>query len=324
MNSKSINILVITPVKHIKGVCEILEVSGDVTYLDDPSMSEVKELVGEADAIFTNPNKSNIYIGDEIFKVAKKLSFIATASTGTVHIDIPEAKRRGIKVISLTEERATIDKISSTAEHAFALTLTALRNIPASIESVREGEWDYEKFIGRQMDHLTVGIVGFGRLGGYYAKYARAFGARILVYDPHREIVADGVEQTDLEALLVNSDVVTLHVHVSDETRHMINEKTLSKMKSDVLLVNTSRGEICNEPDLINFLFNNPHAKYATDVLAEETTHKATNPLLQATLSSKQLIITPHIGGMTVEGQEISYTRAAQLLREQLRAVEEN
>ena len=306
--------LVITPVKHIQGVSEILEKTGNVTYMNDPTTKDVLDIISMYDAVFTNPNKSDIYLGEEIFSRAGRLKVIATASTGTVHIDKKMARERGIHIISLTEERSVINKISSTAEHAFALTLAALRNIPASIDSVKNGNWDYEKFIGRQMDHLTVGVIGFGRLGNYFAHYARAFGSRVLVHDPYKDVLDKDLEKVDFEFLISNSDIISLHLHVTKETRGMMNADVLSQMKPDVILVNTSRGEICIEKDIIKFMYENPNAKYATDVLSDENRNKNLNPIIDSLAISNQIIVTPHIGGMTKEGQMIAYNHAAKLL----------
>tara|TARA_Y100000817_G_C16852394_1_gene542599 strand:+ start:414 stop:1373 length:960 start_codon:yes stop_codon:yes gene_type:complete len=308
-------LLVITPVKHIDGVCTKLESYFDVTYIDNPNINEIFSIMKHYEAIFTNPNKSKIFIGKDLIDKAKNLKAICTASTGTNHIDIDYAKKKNIFIISLTEERKIINKISSTAEHSFALTLSSLRNIPASYSDVLNGGWDYEKFIGRQMDGLTIGVIGFGRLGSLYSKYCMAFGSKILVFDPYKNISESGVRQVhEIAELLSMSDVISLHVHVTDETKNMIDKNCLNQMKPGVLIINTSRGEIINEPDLIEYLSRNKFAKIATDVLADEIRNREDSPLLNFALKSNQVIVTPHIGGMTKEAQEIAYNHAANLL----------
>ena len=122
-------LLVITPVKHICGVQVEMEKICDTTYLNDPTVGEVIDIIQDYDALFTNPNKSKVFIGEEVIDAAKKLKVICTASTGTNHIDKEYARKNSIPILSLTEEREVINRISSTAEHAFALTLTSLRNI---------------------------------------------------------------------------------------------------------------------------------------------------------------------------------------------------
>jgi D-3-phosphoglycerate dehydrogenase len=308
-------ILVITPVRHIIGVPEVLESAGEVTYMDDPSAGEVTSVIDGFDAIFTNPNKSKVFIGKDILDAAKTLKVICTASTGTNHIDKPYVEKLGLPILSLTEERDVINRISSTAELAFSLTLASLRHVVKSHKAVLGGEWNYEKYIGRQMNCLTIGSIGYGRLGSMYSKYCKAFGSRVLVHDPYKEVEDTEIEQVDsLEYLLKESDIVAIHVHVTEETIGMINKTCFDVMKKDVVLVNTSRGDMVNEVDLVDFLQSNPGARVATDVLADEIRNRTSSPLLKYALESEQVIITPHIGGMCREAQEIAYGHAAKLL----------
>ena len=308
-------ILIITPVKHIKGVIEILEKSAELKILEDPDESEVLRIINEYDALFTNPNKSNIYIGSKLIKFAKKLKVVCTASTGTNHIDKETLINNKIELISLTEEREIINKISSTAELAFGLTLSCLRNIITGHKSVMEGQWDYTKFIGRQMNFLTIGIIGFGRLGEIYANYCNAFGAKILIYDPYKKIKNKSFTQVEsMKSILEESNIISLHVHVSKETIGLISKNELNLMKKDVILINTSRGDIINEIDLVSFLQKNPASKVGTDVLADEVVNRKESPLLLFAKTSNQVTITPHIGGMTKEAQEIAFCHAANKL----------
>jgi D-3-phosphoglycerate dehydrogenase len=309
-------ILVRTPVRHIIGVPEVLESAGEVTYMDDPSVEEVISVIDGYDAIFTNPNKSKVFIGEQVLDAAKNLKVICTASTGTNHIDKSYVAKLGLPILSLTEERDVINRISSTAELAFSLTLASLRHVVKSYKAVLEGEWNYEKYIGRQMNCLTIGSIGYGRLGSMYSKYCKAFDSRVLVYDPYKEVKDKGVEQVDsLRYLLQESDVVAIHVHVTEETIGMINKACFNLMKKDVILVNTSRGDMVNELDLVDFLKKNLGARVATDVLADEIRNRMESPLLKYALESEQVIITPHIGGMCREAQEIAYGHAALRLK---------
>lgn len=314
-------ILVITPVRHISGVAEILQQSGDVTYLDDPTASEVAAVVAGFEAVFTNPNKSKVFLGPGVLGAAERLRVICTASTGTNHIDKVWAKSRGIPILSLTDEREVINRISSTAELAFGLTLAGLRHIVRSHAAAAGGEWDYTKYIGRQMDGLTIGVVGYGRLGSMYAGYCRAFGSRVLVFDPYKTVVDSALQQvTHLHELLAVADVVSLHVHVSAETTRMIDASCFSAMKPEVLLVNTSRGEVVDEPAAAAFLRTHPAAMLATDVLSNEQTDRTSSPLLRLASEGGQVILTPHIGGMTREAQEMAYCHAAGQLQRFLEA----
>jgi D-3-phosphoglycerate dehydrogenase len=310
-------VLVITPVDHINGVKGSLESFAEVTYLEDPSLKEVFNIIKDYDAIFTNPNKSKVFIGSDLIDAAKNLKVICTASTGTNHIDKDYALENGLPILALTEERKVINRISSTAELAFALTMASLRHLVRSHNNALNGEWDYMNYIWRQMNCLTVGVIGYGRLGKMYSNYCKAFGSRVIVYDPYKHIDDVDIEQVNnLDSLLQESDVISLHVHVSDETQDMLDAQALSKMKKDVLIVNTSRGDIVQESDLVRFLSNNQEARIATDVIADEQRNRLKSPLLEYAKKSEQVILTQHIGGMSREAQEIAYGHAATRLKD--------
>ena len=186
MSVKNIKkILSITPISHIKNVEKELKKIGKLEILNDPNENDVIKKIPQFDAIFTNPNKSKVFIGKSIMDKAINLKVISTASTGTNHIDFNYAKKKKIKILSLKKEKKITNKISSTAEHALALTLASLRNITTSNKSVLNGEWDYTKFIGNQMNQLTIGIIGYGRLGKKYANYCKSLSNSVFFFDPY-------------------------------------------------------------------------------------------------------------------------------------------
>ncbi len=319
MIARKPKILVITPVKHLRDVENILTQFAEVVYVPDPTIGELvshKEWA-DCDAIFTNPNKSKVYLGSELLAHFSQIKVICTASTGTIHIDKDYLLKRGIKLLALTNERDVINQITSTAEHAFALTLASLRNIYNSVESVTRGKWDYSPYVGRQVKDLVFGVIGYGRLGKLYSQYALGFGSTVLVNDPYQTDFASGVHSVSLRELIKKSDIISLHVHVTPETKEMVNDEFLSDAKKNLLLVNTSRGEVIEENDLVSFLNNNPAAKYATDVITDETSSKTKSPVMQLFLKSpgQPVMITPHVGGMTYEGQNIAFSHAARMLQ---------
>ena len=231
-------ILVITPIKHISDVYNELSKYFEIIYIPEATKEEVINNSKDIEAIYTNPNKSNIFIGKDLIDNAKSLKVVCTASTGTNHIDKKYLREKNINLISLTEERKIINTISSTAEHAFALLLSTIRNIPMAWDSVKDGSWDYEPYIGRQLDKLVIGSIGYGRLGTFFCNYAKAFGSKVLVYDPYKEIHDTEINKVDLNELLMNCDVISFHVHVSNETEKMVSKEWFSKMKDDVLMIN--------------------------------------------------------------------------------------
>ncbi len=311
-------ILIITPIEHLKNVKDILlSISNsEIVFLPNCKINDIDKHK-DSFAIFTNPNKSNIYLGRKTLSSFKKLKIICTASTGTIHIDKSFCSDNKIEIISLTEERNIINKIPSTAEHAFALMLSSIRNIPKAIQSVKNDLWNYEPYIGRQIKSLRVGVIGYGRLGTFFANYCDAFGANVIVYDPYKSVIHPRIKQTDnMTFLAKTTEIISLHVHVTKETQGMINSSFLNHCNKSLHLINTSRGEIVNENDLVNFLNNNKKSKYATDVLSEEINGIKNNPIKKYfETNQEQVIITPHIGGMTEEAQNMAYEHAANLLK---------
>ena len=309
-------LLVITPIEHIAGLLEKLESKFEVTLVPDPTFNQIRQYLEHVNVVYTNPNKSKLPIDRKFMEASPNLEQIVTASTGTIHIDVRHAEEIGISVISLTREYSTINKISSTAEHAVALTFALLRNLYPAINDVSAGIWDYEKFIGRQMNALTVGVIGYGRLGKMYARFMEVFGAEILICDPFLDPDTCPYPLMDKETLFVRSNIISLHVHANEENLKMIDDVTLNFAKSDVMIVNTARGEVVDEEAMVQFLKKNPKAKLATDVLADELENKWKSPLLGyfKAGNESQLTITPHIGGMSREAQEIAYHRVADLL----------
>ena len=293
-------IICITPIKHIKGVYDNLCTLGKVIYEPYIAYDELKKRITEPGnaitTIFTNPNKQTFKLDRELLKYST-VSCVITASTGLNHIG--EYFKKNFKVYSLTTEHKIIDRISSTAEHAFALMMSIVRNIPESFDDVKNGNWDYEKFIGTQLGGKRIGVIGYGRLGKMMIRYCWGFGMTPAVYDPYKDY-------NDLDLVLKQSDIISLHVHVTDETKHMVDKKFLDSMKKGSYIINTSRGEIVNETDIIESLESGHLAGYATDVVDDEFGNIENSELIKRT-KDLNIIVTPHIGGMTREAQEIAY-----------------
>jgi D-3-phosphoglycerate dehydrogenase len=312
LNKKKL--LILTPIKHIDGLFELLSLNFNCIYLPNEPINKIINSLQDCDLVFTNPNKSKLMFNAEFFEKAPLLKAIYTASTGTDHIDINVAQSLGIKIFSLANEKKVINELTSTAELAFTFALMAARNVLGAIEHVRNGGWDYEEFIGRQFSSLTVGVVGFGRLGKMFANYCKAFGATVLVYDPFVEINSDYTPVNTLIDLAKAVDVISLHVHHTKETKSLVNSSFFDHCKRSINIINTSRGEIIDELALAKFLKDNTHATYYSDVLSNEILGRNINPLMNNTLPQNQLIITPHIGGMTTEGQKKAFYYTANVM----------
>jgi len=244
-------------------------------------------------------------INRQVLSKAKKLKIIASATTNERHIDLKEAPKKGIKVLSLKGERKILDKVPSTAELAFGFLLTLVRFIPFSFASVKEYHWEREKFKGQELLGKTMGILGYGRLGKIMGRFSKGFGMKVMAHDPclkAKVIKKDGVLPCSFEKLLKESDVFSLHLNLTPETEKMINKSCFKKMKKSVYLINTARGEIINEKDLLWALKNKEIAGAGLDFLTGEWGFGEGfkhNPLVEYAKTHNNLIIVPHLGGMT-------------------------
>ncbi len=193
--------------------------------------------------------------------------------------------------------------------------LALIRNLPKAVEGASNYDWDYEKYMSRQLDHLTVGIVGYGRLGEIYARFCDPFFKDIFVTDPYKK-VPDKYCQVEMDELLQKSDVVALHIHLNKENYHIINEKSINKMKDGVYLINTSRGDIVDEKAVIAAIRNGKIKGYATDVISDEYKNGVRgSQLIKVMNEGLNIVISPHIAGCTKEAQKIAYLYAISKLR---------
>ena len=296
-------IAVVTPVSHLDGVVELLESKGEVYFLENGTRHQVRELLlnNPIDTIFCNPNQQSYKI-DEDLLWGTNVRVINTASTGLNHIDLEYCESVGIEIQCHKNDFELINQLPSTSELAFGLLLDLMRNITMSNNvTKRDKSWDYLPFVGQQMKDYKVGIVGYGRLGKMMAKFCRAFDAEVYIYDPY----SDESNIDTLEELFDICDAVSLHVHVTDETRYMIDYDLLSRGVK--FLVNTSRGEIVNETDIIRALRECKLWGYGADVIEDEFGDPSKSPFFDLENSKLNCIFTPHTGGMTIQGQTKAY-----------------
>jgi phosphoglycerate dehydrogenase-like enzyme len=302
-------ILCITPVKHLEGVYEKLLGYGEVIYepeIDRDTLKIMLDVFGP-EYLFTNPNKQNFLLDGDILQCGK-LKVINTCSTGLNHIDLDYCKEKGIDVWSLKEDYKLINDLPSTSELAFGLMMSLLRNIPKSFHSVRDGNWDYEPYVGHQIKGKTIGVIGYGRLGKIMCRLFDGWGVDTFVYDPYTDVDVEKDFEVDLTTLLEYSDVVFLHTHVTDETRGIVDDEFLSQMKQGSYLVNTARGELVDEDAIIKSIKQGHLKGYGTDVIKDEFGDIQNSKLVEFSINpNNNVVITPHIGGMTIEGQTKAY-----------------
>lgn len=275
-----------------EGVALLREAGLKVDVKPTITREELKAAVKDYEAVVV---RSRTKITEEIINAAPKLKMIARVGVGLDNIALKAAEAMGVKVLHAPE--AVSD---STAEHTLTLILAQARKIPAADASMKRGEWAKTGLMGRQLKGKTLGVVGFGRVGSRVGRVARALGMRVLAYDVVlneallREV---GAEAVALEELLRSSDVVTLHVTLTPETRHLIGRRELGLMKRGAVLVNAARGGLIDEGALLDALKNGQLGGAALDVYEEEP------PTRQELQKLPNIVSTPHIGAQTEEAQ---------------------
>lgn len=231
-----------------------------------------------------------------------RCQFVVSATTGTDHLDLESLNQSGIQVLCLREERDFLETIGVTAELTLGLILALARRLPAAVNSVvGQGRWDRDAFRGIELYGKTAGIVGLGRLGQKMSRYLSALGMKVIGWDPYVPHL-DGVQPaSSLDALLMESNVVTVHIPLNQETRVMFNSERFAAMRSGAFFINTSRGDLVDENALLDVLLSGHLGGAALDVLCGEPEIDLDNQLVRYAGNHSNLIITPHIGG-AVEG----------------------
>src|SRR5271166_1941770 len=240
---------------------------------------------------------------------APRLRVVGRAGVGVDNIDLDEATKRGILVMS-TPGGSSV----SVAEHTFALLLALARQLPKFDAAMREGRWE-KSSSGAEVRGKTLGLIGLGRIGSEVATRADGFEMRVIGYDPFISEAAAkefSVELVPLEKLYAESDFISLHTAVSPQTKDMINAATIAKMKKGVRIVNAARGELIHEADLAAAIKSGHVAGAALDVFAEEPPKNC--PLI----GLPNVITTPHVAGSTAEAQEELGTQVAVQIKDYL------
>ena len=247
-------------------------------------------------------------IDSEILKLATNLKYIVTPTTGHNHIDCDYAEQKGIEIVSLRGETKFLENITATAELTWGLLLSLIRHIPQAHQDVLSGGWSRDKYYGNELRGKVLGILGYGRLGKMVARYGQAFGMSVLVYDKNVSPDAVNVEFLELDEILARADIVTVHLPLNQSTNGILGSKFFQNIKEGAFFLNTARGEILDDESLIAALKEGRVAAAAMDVLPDEVSlHEdwlKNSKLAIYARDNKNLIITPHIGGVTYESVE--------------------
>ncbi|AFL95460.1 D-3-phosphoglycerate dehydrogenase [Thermococcus cleftensis] len=301
-------VLVAAPL-HEKAM-EVLRKAGfDVIYEEYPDEERLVELVKDVDAIIV---RSKPKVTRRVIESAPKLKVIGRAGVGLDNIDLEAAKERGIKVVNSPGASSR-----SVAELAIALMFSVARKVAFADRKMREGVWAKKQCMGIELEGKTIGVIGFGRIGYEVAKIAHALGMKVLLYDPYpnEEMAKEvGGKFAQLEELLRESDVVTLHVPLVEQTYHLINEERLKLMKPTAILINAARGAVVDTSALVKALQEGWIAGAGLDVFEEEPLPKD-HPLTKL----DNVVLTPHIGASTEEAQMRAGVQVAEQIVEILK-----
>ncbi|QCJ43870.1 phosphoglycerate dehydrogenase [Bacillus sp. S3] len=254
---------------------------------------ELKKIIGDYDALIV---RSQTKVTEDLLLAADRLRVIARAGVGVDNIDVNAATRKGIIVINAPGANT----IAAT-EHTLAMMLSLARKIPQAHQKTAAGEWDRNSFKGVELYKKTLGVIGMGKIGTEVAKRAKSFGMNILGFDPY--LTEDrakklGMTKASLDLIARESDFITIHTPLTNDTRGLINDDYLSKTKKGVRFVNCARGGVIDEKALVRAIQAGHVAGAALDVFEKEPV--ADLELLQ----NPNIIVTPHLGASTVEAQE--------------------
>lgn len=275
-----------------------MEAFGDVVVYDRTNPKDIVSRIGDAEVVYTNKTP----ITKETLDACPNIKFIGVLATGYNIIDIAAAKEKGIPVSNIPTYGT-----AAVSQFAIALLLELCHHIGAHSDAVKAGEWSsnpdwcFWKYPLVELDGKTMGIIGFGRIGQDTGKIAQALGMKVLAYDAFKrpELESDTCHYVDLDTLLKESDVISLHCPLFPDTEGIINKDTIAKMKDGVMIINDSRGPLIVEQDLRDALDSGKVAGAALDVVSTEPI-KMDNPLLGA----KNVILTPHIAWAPKESRQ--------------------
>jgi D-3-phosphoglycerate dehydrogenase len=296
-------IVLITEELSPAGIAQ-LESDFEIRHADGSDRAQLLPALADADAVII---RSATTIDAEALEHAPKLRVVARAGVGLDNVDVEAATRAGVMVVN-----APTSNIVSAAEHAVALLLSAARNVPQAMASLKSGQWKRSAFTGVELQDKVVGILGLGKIGVLVAQRLAPFGMTVIAYDPYvaaARAAQLGVRLVSLEELLAESDFISVHLPKNAETTGLIGDRQLRMVRPGVRIINAARGGIVDESALASALADGRVAGAALDVYATEPC--TDSPLF----GLPNVVATPHLGASTHEAQEKAGTQVARSVR---------
>jgi D-3-phosphoglycerate dehydrogenase len=293
---------------------EMLEAKGVKCIMHHQTpQQEIEQIISNYDGIVI---RSRIKLDKHFLSKAANLKFIARSGSGLENIDLEYCKQKNIQCFNSPEGNQT-----AVAEHAIAMLLTLFNNLILADSQVRKGIWKREENRGIELEGKTVGIVGYGYMGNSLAKRLSAFNCRILAYDKYKKNYSDQyVCQATMDTIYNECDILSLHIPLTEETHYLVNKHYLNQFKKNIYLINTSRGKCVNTIDLAEAIKSGKVKGACLDVLEYELSsfeNLQTEKLPEAfhyLISSKQVVLSPHIAGWTHE----SYYKLSKILADKI------
>jgi D-3-phosphoglycerate dehydrogenase / 2-oxoglutarate reductase len=284
-------------------------------FYDKPA-DELKKLIPQYDGIVL---RSKFKITKEIIDSAANLKCIARVGAGMENIDLAYATQKGIACVNSPEGNR-----DAVAEHALGMLLCLFNNITKVNTEVKSGKWLREENRGVELCGKTIGIIGYGNMGAAFAKRLLGFGVKVLAYDKYKTNFGnDFVTESSLQDIFEQTDVLSLHTHLTEETHYLINDAFINSFKKPIYIINTARGKCLNTSDLVKNIKSGKISGACLDVLEYETVSfegidlKEIPQPMQYLLKSDKVILTPHIAGWTKE----SNIKLAEFLAKKIIAV---
>ena len=302
-NPKKKNILITAPTSFFNIDLSFLEKKFNCIFFEKPDKKSLIKYLKNVHGWICHPSPE-YFIDKDILKHANSLKIISTPSTGITHIDINYCKIKNIKVRSITVSKK-FKNIKASSEFTFLLCLLGFKDLINAIDEVKSGNWRNieDRIRGNEVIGKKVGIFGYGRIGKNLHKYFSSMNAKVSFFDLKRRH-----DHTKKKQILNNSDIIVMCISYSKKNHNFVDNNFFSQMKKNSIFVNTSRGEIVDEKSLIKFL-KNKKIKYAIlDVVkGEQQLRKKNNILIEYSKNNKNLIITPHMAGLTYESEEKAF-----------------
>lgn len=273
--------------------------------IKDYDLKWLKDNISEFDILIPS---LKVVVDNNTIEKAERLSLVFTPTTGSDHIRFAQ-KDKGIKVLTLNDFKDEIDSINSTAELSFSLLLSLARKVClANSQVINDCLWDRNNFLGKELNNKVMGIIGMGRIGQKLTGYGQAFGMEVVYWD---KLELKDLQRADsLDHLLGISDYIMVCVSLNENTHHLINSENVDSIKKGSCLVNTSRGKVIDEHVLCSAIDAGIVAGVGVDVLEYELADFQKSPLYLYAKNNphKNIIITPHIGGATIDAWEKVFT----------------